>query len=100
MDIKKTAQSLHPYERRVLPEIKDGALVSELVQRTGLKEIEVVRALQWLDKKQAVKITIEPHERIFLDKNGIAYIKKGLPERRFLSALNDKEIALSKISEK
>ncbi len=90
MDVKKLAQSLHQYERRVLPEIPHAPLLRELVSKTGLKEVEVVRALQWLENKKAVVVSIKPQEWVFLEKNGVEYSKKGLPERRFLSVLNDK----------
>ncbi len=100
MDIKKLAQSLHPYERRVLPELADHPYLADLATASGLKEVEAMRALQWLENKKAVTISTEPRELVVLDKNGQEYLKKGLPERRFLVALKDKELPLSKIAEK
>jgi len=100
MELKKLAQSLHAYERRVLPEIEHHPTFSELALSTGLKDIEVTRALQWLENKKAIIVTTEPHEEITLDKNGIEYLKKGLPERRFLEALKDNTITISKLADK
>ncbi|MBS3148864.1 phenylalanine--tRNA ligase subunit alpha [Candidatus Woesearchaeota archaeon] len=100
MDFKKLAQSLHQYERRVLPELEKHALVSELVSVTGLKEIEVNRALQWLESKSAVEVLTEPRELILLGKNGEKYAKDKLPERVFLEALSDKPFPLDKLSAK
>jgi phenylalanyl-tRNA synthetase alpha chain len=100
MKIKKLAQSLHAYERRVLPEIAEHAYLDALALTTGLKKVEVMRALQWLQNKKAATITTEPRELASLDKNGQQYLKKGLPERRFLEALKQKEIALKKLADK
>lgn len=100
MDIKKLAQSLHPYERRVLPELTRSSYLEDIATATGLKDVEVLRALQWLENKKAITIQTEQRELIFLDKNGQEYLKKGLPERRFLEALQEKEIPLTKLAEK
>src|SRR3990172_104990 len=100
MDIKKLAQSLHPYERRVLPELAQHPYLEDLAAASGLKEVEAMRALQWLENKKAVTIATEPRELISLDKNGLEYLKKGLPERRFLTALTSQELPLSKLAQK
>ncbi len=100
MDIKKLAQSLHPYERRVLPELAQHPYLTDLAATTGLQEVEAMRALQWLENKKAVVIETAPQELIILDKNGQEYLKKGLPEKRFLSTLLEKEIPLSRLAEK
>ena len=100
MDIKKLAQSLHQYERRVLPELAQHPYLEDLAAASGLKEVEAMRALQWLENKKAVTISTQPRELISLDKNGIEYLKKGLPERRFLVALDDHELPLSKLAQK
>ncbi|MBW2970021.1 phenylalanine--tRNA ligase subunit alpha [Candidatus Woesearchaeota archaeon] len=100
MDIKKITQSLHPYERRVLPELTQHSYVKDLSTATGLQEVEVMRALQWLENKKAVTIETEPQEIITLDKNGENYLKEGLPERKFLITLQEKEIPLGKLADK
>lgn len=100
MDFKKLAQSLHAYERRVLPEIEHYPTLEDLSKATGLKDIEVTRALQWLENKKAILTTTEPHEEITLDKNGISYAKEGLPERRFLNTLKDASITINKLADK
>src|SRR3989338_6954353 len=50
-------------------------------------DIEVMRALQWLQNKNIVKIKEEQKEIVSLEDNGIKYLKYGLPERIFLEAL-------------
>src|SRR5574342_168595 len=100
MDIKKLLQGLHPYERRVLPELERNPYLEDLASASGLKDVEAMRALQWLENKKAVTIETEPQELVILGKNGQEYLKKGLPERRFLIAIKEKEIPLGKLVDK
>ncbi len=100
MDIKKLAQGLHPYERSVLPVLAEYQYLSDLSSASGLKEVEVMRALQWLEKKGAITVSTEPKEIVVLDKNGQVYLKEGLPERRFLEAIKDAGIPLNKLAAK
>ncbi|MBS3124817.1 phenylalanine--tRNA ligase subunit alpha [Candidatus Woesearchaeota archaeon] len=100
MDVKKLGASLHQYERRVLPELAHALSVKELVAKTGLKEVEVVRALQWLENKKAIVVSTKPQEWVFLEKNGEEYAENGLPERRFLTVLQEKPLPVGKLAEK
>jgi len=97
MTLTKIAQGLHVYERRVLPEIQNHPTVQELSTVTGLKDVEVVRALQWLENKGAVKVDTTAQEYVVLDKNGKKYLKEGLPERQFLKTLSDKPLTLKQL---
>ncbi len=83
------SDSLHRLERIVLPLVTEGINLKELVDRTGLKDIEVQRALQWLENKELVKTTETKAKVITLDKNGLLYAKEGLPEMRALKLLKD-----------
>lgn len=80
-------ESLTPLERKVLPILKTTRELGQITEKTKLKEIEVMRALQWLQNKNILKIKTELKEIITLDKNGISVLKKGLPEKRFLKLL-------------
>ncbi len=91
MDIKKVAEGLHPLERKILPHLDDKMLFKKLVEKSGMKEVEVMRALQWLSNKKAVSIDETIQEVADLDSNGKQYKKDGLPERRFLEAVKDSE---------
>ena len=88
LDLKKLVDGLHPLERKVLPLVPKFSLVTELENNSGLKEIEIGRALQWLKGKNLVDIKEDSKQLIFLDKNGKLYVKQGLPERLFLNSLN------------
>lgn len=86
-EIENIVKTLHPLERKVLPLLKENINVEELVQLTELQEVEVIRALQWLENKELIKIETILKEIISLDENGEHYIKIGLPEKRFLKLL-------------
>ena len=75
---------LHPLERKVLSSLTDKILFSELVKKTGLKDVEVMRGIQWLSNKKLITSEEKVKEIIELDKNGEQYKQIGLPERRFL----------------
>ncbi len=87
MTIKDIVKKLHPLEIQTLPKIEQGILFSDLVNKTGLSDIETMRAVQWLQNKDLVTIKENIIEAIELDVNGAEYVKKGLPERRLLYAL-------------
>ena len=54
----KLIESLTPLERKVLPLLSKHTKLSSLVKETGLKEIEVMRSLQWLSNKEIIKIML------------------------------------------
>lgn len=88
MDIKKLIDTLHPLERKVLPVLDKISDFSGIVSETKLKEVEVMRALQWLQNKGVVKLKEELKEVVDLGKNGKRYLKEGLPERKFLNKIS------------
>lgn len=90
------ANSLHPLERKVLPVLKDGMELNDIADASGLKNVEVMRALQWLSNKGALTVKQETMEVVSLDRNGEKYLKSGLPERRFLQSIKG-ETPVSKI---
>jgi len=92
------AESLSQSERKIFPLIKNNISFKELVKSSGLQEVEIMRALQWLENKNVIKLNKSLEEGIFLDKNGEKYLKEGLPEFKFLQSL-DKESTLQEIKE-
>jgi phenylalanyl-tRNA synthetase alpha chain len=92
---------LHQLERKILPLLAKYHSLADLIRESGLKEIEVSRALQWLQNKELVTLQEAGKELVLLDKNGIAYLKDGLPERRVLNALKTyKSISLNDLPTK
>ena len=52
MELKTLIQTLHPLERQVLPFLKESKTLTSLIQKSNLKEVEVMRALHgWKTKK-------------------------------------------------
>ena len=92
-------ESLHPLERKVLPILTPDIDLKTIANVTKLKEVEVMRALQWLENKGIIKIKHEVNEYINLDVNGKKYLEEGLPEKRFLNSL-DSEMSINQVLEK
>ena len=99
MDTRKLAESLNPQERKVLKVLDNFSFLADIMKVTGLKDIEVMRALQWLQNKNVVEIKEEQRNVVLLDENGLNYLKYGLPERRFLESLG-KSLQLQDIGKK
>lgn len=89
MEEKQLAESLTRYERSVLPHITKKTEVNEIVQKSGLQEIEVLRALQWLVSKELIDLEDKTCKSISLGKNGQKYREEGLPEIKFLKSLTE-----------
>ncbi|MCK4669712.1 MAG: phenylalanine--tRNA ligase subunit alpha [Nanoarchaeota archaeon] len=87
MEARKLAEILHPLERKVLPLLTKISSFSGLVSKSGLKDVEVMRALQWMQNKKIIDLKEVVKKIVSLDKNGKEYVKSGLPELRFLKAL-------------
>jgi len=100
MNLKKTANLLSPLEREILPLLNKYSSLSDLQKKSGLKEVEVMRALQWLSNKQIIELKEELKEVIKLDENGRQYLKDGLPEKRFLNAIKEEALTLDEIKSK
>ncbi|MDO8740350.1 MAG: phenylalanine--tRNA ligase subunit alpha [Candidatus Woesearchaeota archaeon] len=100
MDLKKLINTLHPLERRVLPFLDKYSYLNDLVNITGLKEVEVMRALQWLQNKNIIKLSEESKEVINIDENGRKYIKEGLPEIKLLKSLKKSDLTLNQAKDR
>lgn len=98
MDVKTLLSSLHPLERAVLPHLPKGKTAHDLQKASGLQDVEVSRALQWLDNKGIVKLRTATDEVVTLGPNGRTYLTSGLPEIRFLQTLARKPIPLPNIA--
>ena len=87
MEIDKVKAGLHPLERKVLPFLASFSALVDIIKESGLKDVEVMRAVQWLSNKEVLILHEEVKEFIELGSNGKAYKESGLPEKRFLKAL-------------
>jgi phenylalanyl-tRNA synthetase alpha chain len=100
MDYKKIVNGLHRLERQVLPVLTDSKSIESIKQDTGLKKIEIVRALQWLSNKKILNLKEEVKETIDIGKNGEKYLKNSLPEKKLLKAINKGPLMMDQIHEK
>ena len=96
MTIERLAESLHPLERKVLPYLKLEGF-DKIVKNSNLSEVEVIRALQWLENKNIIKTVKTKKQIISLGKNGEYYLKYGLPERKFLKTIEKQNLSLDEI---
>src|SRR3990167_4276406 len=90
-NLEKTLESLSPNEKKILPHLEEGS-VSEICKKSNLDKISVIRSLEYLKNKKIIEISTEKKKIVELGVNGALYKKKGLPERRLLSLLNEKKI--------
>ena len=56
MELKSLIDKLHSLERKLLPFLEKYKEFDEIVKHSGMQEVEVMRALQWLENKVIVKI--------------------------------------------
>lgn len=91
---------LHPLERAVLPHLTTHSELPAISKAAKLDETETMRALQWLENKQAVTIHGEKKKLISLGKNGILYQKIGLPEKILLATLSQEYKSLNVLTKK
>lgn len=100
MKPEEIAEGLHPLERKVLPFLAEHSDAAELEKASGLKDVETIRALQWMSNKGIIELKKDSKKVVELDKNGLLYKDKGLPERRFLEVLSGDGLTLSEIGTK
>ncbi|MBS3124046.1 phenylalanine--tRNA ligase subunit alpha [Candidatus Woesearchaeota archaeon] len=98
--ISNLISKLHPLERKVLPILKIETKLEQICQKAKMDETEVLRALQWLENKQALTINSQKKKIVLLDKNGQMYKKDGLPEKIFLSQLDEQFKGLNVLTKK
>ncbi|MBI4116521.1 phenylalanine--tRNA ligase subunit alpha [Candidatus Pacearchaeota archaeon] len=92
MDTQKIIESLSPNEVKILPYLNEE--VKQISVKSNLDITSVLRALEFLEKKNIVKIFHEKKKIIELGVNGIHYKKNGLPERKLLNFLREKRVVL------
>ena len=87
MEVDELKKTLHPFERRLVPLLKEGIEAHELETASGLKDVEVMRGLQWLENKGCIKIIKEGKTVVSLATNGHKYAEDCLPEKKALEGL-------------
>lgn len=91
---------LHPLERKVLPALTKSSDFDQIVKETGLKDVEVMRALQWLQNKKLVGLETHYTKAVIIGNEGKNCAKTGLPERHVLNALKTGPCSLDELKKK
>ena len=100
-ELQAMAERMHSYERKDLLSLQTGKkTVTQLCKETGLKDIAVIRGLQWLQNKKLVTIMDVIKEVVVLLDNGKRYKQEGLPERKLLEAIMQKPLSLKQAQDK
>ena len=86
-DLNKIIKLLHPYEHKVLPFLKSCSTRTNIIKKTGLKDVEVMRALEWLENKKLITAQKTSARTVHLTSSGERYTREGLPERKIIRAL-------------
>jgi len=89
-DINTIIESLSPNERKVIPFLKEKN-IEKIAEKTELNKAAVLRSLEFLGNKKALKLEIVKTKMVELGVNGLLYKKKGLPERRLLNIISEKK---------
>ncbi len=100
MDLQSIIARLHPLERVVLPLLREWTELPDICRESTLQEIEVMRALQWLENKKILELHSATQKIVTLEQNGKTYKEHGLPEKAFLHALGEEFKGLNVITKK
>ncbi|MCA9487970.1 MAG: phenylalanine--tRNA ligase subunit alpha [Nanoarchaeota archaeon] len=95
----KIIQSLSPIEKKIIPYLEEKE-ISRICEKSNLDKTTVLRALEYLQKKEILKLNVKQKKIIDLGVNGILYKRKELPERRLLNVLDSKRILSLKDAQK
>ena len=92
-DINKTINELHIYEKKLLKELEANSNITpeEIAENTGMDIKSVMSAAGSLASKDIIEVDKEVQKTYSLTDDGLEYAEKGLPERRVLNVLADKE---------
>ncbi len=96
MNVQDIARSLSVLERKIVPFLQKEITVAALVQRSGMQEVEVMRALQWLGNKGVVEkegmMNPTTTQTVMLTEKGKRYAQEQkLPERKIVDVLGVKK---------
>jgi len=96
-NLKNITETLHPLEIKILPVLKKYCSFKDIKEHSDLDGVEVTRALKFLKNKNLIGIKETVKEVVFLGENGRKYQKIGLPEKRLLELIKDKNLGLEEL---
>jgi len=89
-NIQNIIESLSPNERKIIPYLKQDSLDKINREIEDLDKTAILRALEFLSNKKIVKLDSKQEKIIELGINGLRYIKEGLPERKLINLIAEK----------
>lgn len=98
--IRDIANSLSLIERKVLPYLKDGITVQEIITLSGMKDAEVKRGLMWLSNKDLLSTERASEEVVTLLQFGKMAQERALPEILILKEILSQDRATQDLSER
>ena len=75
---KKIIEYLSANEKKILPFLKEKN-INDLCKKSNLDKVSALRALEFLQNKNIVKLSSEKKKLVEIGVNGALYKKKGLP---------------------
>ena len=92
-DIKKTISELHIYEKKFLKELENNPDITpeQIAENTDMDIKSVMSAAGSLASKDIIEVDKTVQKTYSLTEDGIKYADDGLPERKILDVLADKE---------
>ena len=100
-DIKKTISELHIYEKKLLKELEANpeSTPVEISENTGMDIKSVMSAAGSLASKDIIEVHKDVQKTYSLTEDGMEYAEHGLPERKILAVLAEKnEISMKDLS--
>ena len=83
MEKEHLIESLSPIERKILPHLGKHNF-EKVVEDSGLDRTSALRAMEFLNAKKIIALSVTKKRLVELGENGKLYVKKGLPERQLL----------------
>ena len=91
MGSDSTAESLSEIEKKTLQVLESSKTkgTEEISKQAGLPIDSVRRALQWLKEKKLIELEEKTEKALKLSAAGKSSLRKGLPEKMFIEALQE-----------
>ena len=80
---------LNIFEKKLLAHLSTPIDLKKAQEVSGLQELQVLKAAQWLSNKELAIIKELKKKTATITERGIDALNKGLPETRLLEALKD-----------
>lgn len=84
--------ALHPLEKKLLSKLSGQMTVEELEKACGLQEVEIMRAVLWLESKKLIKVETSEEELAVLKEPNFEF-----PERKALKQIAEKPMRIEEI---